>query len=321
VWIGPDGQPHQSAYAPIDLDGDGKTDLLLGVQAPAVYLDQLARLRRAFALLGLLWVCGVVVIATLVTHRVLAPIHALGDAARRLAAGEQQGTLAQAGTSEIAALQDAFVRMSAAVVQREAWLRSLAGAVAHEVRNPANALRLNLGLLAREVGRQGPAGARVSTMEGDLDQLEETVASFLAFGQTGGARRRPTGLRALLGRSAPDAAIDAPDVDVPVDPVLFERAIANLYRNARQAGGSNVVIKARIEAERLIVEVRDDGGGFARDVVDRAFEPFVTGRASGTGLGLAVVAAIADAHGGRAYVASGNAGATMVVLEARLPAT
>jgi two-component system sensor histidine kinase FlrB len=192
--------------------------------------------------------------------------------------------------------------------------------VAHEVRNPAHALRLHLGLLRRELQAANPgwASQRIDTLHGLLDELDATVESFLLFAQGRAPRRQAVNLRALVTSVADGAQIEASDVDVNVDPVLVGRAISNLVRNARQVGSERVLVRASC-AESLIIEVEDWGPGFAEPLLSTAFEPFVAGRADGTGLGLAIVSTVARAHGGSARIArSGPSGA---VVELRLPLT
>jgi two-component system sensor histidine kinase FlrB len=192
--------------------------------------------------------------------------------------------------------------------------------VAHEVRNPAHALRLHLGLLRRELQAANPgwASQRIDTLHGLLDELDATVESFLLFAQGRAPRRQAVNLRALVTSVADGAQIEASDVDVNVDPVLVGRAISNLVRNARQVGSERVLVRASC-AESLIIEVEDWGPGFAEPLLSTAFEPFVAGRSDGTGLGLAIVSTVTRAHGGSARIArSGPSGA---VVELRLPLT
>jgi two-component system sensor histidine kinase TctE len=102
---------------------------------------------------------------------------------------------------------------------------------------------------------------------------------------------------------------------VPVDPLLLGRAVGNVVRNARQAGGEPVRIRATIAGDSLRIEVEDSGPGFPGDLLPHAFEPFVSGRPGGSGIGLAIVAAVAAAHGGRAEVVRSGPGGTVVALE------
>jgi signal transduction histidine kinase len=96
----------------------------------------------------------------------------------------------------------------------------------------------------------------------------------------------------------------------------MRRAIDNLVLNAIEAApaGSRILISARREAETLVLAVHDEGAGPPASIRDHLFEPFVTGRADGTGLGLSVVREVAAAHGGTARLAETPAGTTFEIV-------
>ena len=101
-----------------------------------------------------------------------------------------------------------------------------------------------------------------------------------------------------------------------IDPEQIRRALDNLVLNAIQAAprGSEIVVRAQVVADRLILSVRDQGAGPPPAIRDHLFEPFVTGRAEGTGLGLSLVREIAVAHGGTARLADSADGTTFEIL-------
>jgi len=111
--------------------------------------------------------------------------------------------------------------------------------------------------------------------------------------------------------------VEAQECTVHADPLLLTRAVGNLVRNAREAGGTPLTVRAMAEAGALVIEVEDTGPGFPPALVPVAFEPFVSGRVGGSGLGLAIVGAVAAAHGGEAVVVVSGPGRTIVAL--RLP--
>jgi signal transduction histidine kinase len=122
--------------------------------------------------------------------------------------------------------------------------------------------------------------------------------------------------------AAPDQVVLVSDVraEIECDEVLLEQAISNLVQNALIAQGrrSPVRVSARVvdggRPERLVVETTDDGEGVPPDARDRLFTPFFTTRAAGTGLGLALVKRIVEAHGGTvAYESPEDGGASFVL--------
>jgi len=311
-----EGLPYVLSFAPVG-EGPGPRRVI-GLRAPAAYLERLRQLRTLFGVAGAVWVGLVVLLGRWSAGRLVRPIRGLLAATQRLGAG---GAIAPEGEAtagvsiEIQTLQEAFSAMSAAVRSREQGLRALAGSVAHEVRNPSHALRLNLGLLRRELGEAPPGVTRrLDVLAAQLDQLDATVDDFLLLTRDRRLLKEEADLRALLGEAAEGASVVAPQVSVRVNRVLLARAVANLVRNALQAGGAPVEVRGEV-GDRLIITVSDHGPGLPPTLVARAFEPFVTGREDGSGLGLAIVASIAAGHGGEARIARTGPEGTVIELD------
>ena len=115
--------------------------------------------------------------------------------------------------------------------------------------------------------------------------------------------------------------VSGSNVRARVDGDRVRQAVENLVDNAvRHAGrGGTVEIRAGLDGDRLLVDVSDSGPGFPDDLLDRVFEPFARaddGReADGAGLGLAIVRAVAEAHGGSATARNQEGGGASVSLE------
>jgi nitrogen fixation/metabolism regulation signal transduction histidine kinase len=133
---------------------------------------------------------------------------------------------------------------------------------------------------------------------------------------------------ALYDNLRPHTTLSLPDGPVVIqgEPTRLRQVLHNLLQNAidAQAGAAEPVYRIALEADadeaRLSVE--DAGEGFAPDIVERAFEPYVTTKTKGTGLGLAIVKKILDEHGGRAMlanVAPHGARVTLVLPRAERP--
>ena len=114
-------------------------------------------------------------------------------------------------------------------------------------------------------------------------------------------------LAAAKGVDVRVGTLDAAEVKPIFDAEQMQRAIDNLILNALESGASAVTISARHRGHRLCFRVEDTGAGVPEALLAQLFEPFVSGRAEGTGLGLALVQEIARSHGGEArYVPAGN---------------
>lgn len=229
----------------------------------------------------------------------------------------------------------------AALVQRErlAALGELAAVVAHEVRNPLGAIYSSLGTLRRMVRLDGESALLFDILQEEATRLNRLTVELLDWVRPLRPETRPQLLAPILDRAlqaarrlAPPPApapveVDitfAPDLPrVPIDEQLFPMALVNVLANALQSmpRGGRLRIDARptTDAEQrwLSIAVSDTGPGIPPEIIGRIFEPFVTTRATGTGLGLALAKRILDGHGGAIDVESApGQGATFTL---RLP--
>jgi len=236
-------------------------------------------------------------------------VDALNDAGRRLADARRDADALAA-------------RMAQA--ERLAGLGRIAAGVAHEIRNPLAAARLQgENALAGDDARRRAA---IGDMLGQLGLLDGLVGELLAMTQRAQPRPAPVDLAAFLSSQAASHADvaaakrltlsvqDAAGVAV-LDPQVVGRILDNLLANAiRHAPvGGAVTLQAERAPGRLALVVRDTGPGVPPDLADRVFEPFVTGRPDGTGLGLAIARELADAHGGRLCLRGAGPGAVFVL--------
>jgi signal transduction histidine kinase len=129
-----------------------------------------------------------------------------------------------------------------------------------------------------------------------LDLAREPVLSFAPVDLAALAADAARG----LGRAHPAVAVEVkvPALAVQADAARLRQILANLLENAARAGALAVRIEAAASGGCARVEVRDDGPGVDAAVRERLFDPFVSGRARGAGLGLAIARRIAERHGG-----------------------
>jgi len=204
-------------------------------------------------------------------------------------------------------------------VQRTERLRLLGqvgGGLAHQLRNGLTGARLALQLHAREC-RDNADGEALAVALRQLALLETHLKRFLDLGRTGPLRREPLSLRtligemiALLGPRCKHARIDLRWSPLPEDATVLgdsgqiEQLLLNVIGNAIEAAGPGgwVEVVLRREGARasiVVIEICDSGPGPSPEVAAKLFEPFVTGKPEGVGLGLAVARQVAEAHGGR----------------------
>jgi signal transduction histidine kinase len=205
-------------------------------------------------------------------------------------------------------------RRRAGAAERLAAVGRLAAGLAHEIRNPIAAMRLKAenALAGNDEGRCVSALRSILEQIGRLDAL---LRDLLAMTQRHDLKPSEVDLKAFLERTADGHRELAASKDVKlvadaqpatspprIDDAQMQRAIDNLVLNAIQntPPGGVVEITAKRVADHLRLRVRDTGQGVPAEIRERLFEPFVTGRPEGTGLGLVTVREIARAHGGEA---------------------
>lgn len=212
----------------------------------------------------------------------------------------------------------------AAKAERLAALGRVAAGIAHEIRNPIAAARLQgENALAGDDSRRREA---IGDMLGQIERLDGLVGELLAMTQRVVPKPVPVDLAAFVaGQVAWYAEMtSAKSLTVSVeravgiaslDPAVIGRVLDNLLTNAiRHASrtGSVVVAVERLKS-LLVLTVTDSGPGVPADLTERLFEPFVTGRPDGTGLGLSIARELADAHGGRLVLRDASAGAVFAL--------
>ena len=252
-------------------------------------------------------------VAWLLARRFARPIERLSAAARALD-GDLGQAVPQVGGGEIAQLAAELEamrqRLQAAVEavrrgERLATLGTFAATVAHEVRNPLTAVSLTIQALRGE----RPDDRDLARIAEELERLDLIVDEVLSFAR--GMRCEPVAsdLRAvaddvvrLLARQAEHAGVELA-VDgagrARVDPRRVRQALLNLVLNAIQAcsGARGTRVVLHVGGSTIVVE--DDGPGVPAALLPRLFAPFASERADGTGLGLHLAKAVADAHGAR----------------------
>lgn len=196
----------------------------------------------------------------------------------------------------------------------------LAAGVAHEVRNPLSIIRTSAAMLSLDDDKASEARRARDFICEEVDRLNAFVTALLAYSKplkskalesvSCGALLEEASARAGPEIEARDQSLRclADDGSVEVDRALMISALLNLILNASQAcgEGGSIALRARDEGGRAVIEVADDGPGLEPKLLEQAFEPFVTTRERGTGLGLAMAARIFEAHRAEAAFLTGR---------------
>ncbi len=226
------------------------------------------------------------------------------------------------GTEEYLLVFDDISDMVSAQ-RAQAW-GEVARRLAHEIKNPLTPIQLSAERLEMKLnGKLAPVEQAlltksVKTIVDQVDAMKRLVNEFRDYARLPAAELVAVDLNALVGdvlqlyhgdAAGPVAPVVA-ELDPRAPPIrgdaqLLRQVIHNLLQNAQDAQegkeNANVTLKTDYSgsSRRVRLTVRDNGAGFPEHILKRAFEPYVTTKVKGTGLGLAVVKKIADEHGAR----------------------
>jgi nitrogen fixation/metabolism regulation signal transduction histidine kinase len=213
-------------------------------------------------------------------------------------------------------------------------LTLLAAGVAHEIGNPLNSIGLHLQLLERKLAQgadQEALSELVKTSRTEVARLDAILRQFLQAVRPSKPQREAIELNPLIEEIVnllrPEIEqrniqihLDATDV-IPVmamDPVQMKQVFYNLIRNAYQAipaeEGGSILIQTALNAYEIRVTISDTGSGVSPEVMGCLYEPFMTTKSSGTGLGLLIVRRIVKDHGGNMTIASNKGKGTTITL-------
>jgi signal transduction histidine kinase len=300
------------------------------------------------ALAALAALGGAILVAVLLAQIVVRPIHVIRSGLSRLGQGDFGATLDLKGdefkelgdifasvTDQLkAALPDSAKRTQLLELSRRVTaLGRLTAGVAHEVKNPLNAMTIHLELLKQKlaVGADSTAtGPHVDIISHEIRRLDDVVQGFLKFARPEELMLKPVPPGVMVEEVLKTLAVEAnvtgvsleasvtPDVPhIEVDPGIFRQALLNLARNAVQAmpnGGTLTMGVGPTKDGRVEIRVVDTGVGIAPENLAKIFDLYFTTKPSGTGIGLSLVYRTVQLHNGDIDVESTpGVGTTFVI--------
>lgn len=277
-------------------------------------------LAAAIAMIGILSLITLAITSTRkLRQAVIGPLSVLSDTARRVGAGDFSARVSVQAEGELGLVAQAFDRMAEELLQRErrlvttermAAIGQLAAGVAHEINNPIAVIRGYLRTMIPEADGQ-ELRKELQILDEEASACQRIAEDLLAYARSPELEKTPLDVAVLLTDTAErfetsgeskghPITVQADPLDLELDPVRMRQVLQNLLRNATQASplGSSVELRGELTPHRYLIRVLDRGGGIPKELGPRIFEPFLSGRRNGTGLGLAVCDGIIRAHGG-----------------------
>jgi signal transduction histidine kinase len=206
--------------------------------------------------------------------------------------------------------QDALVRS-----EKLALAGLIAARVAHDIRNPLSSIKMQTQLLRDRLGADADDEAALTAVLDDIEQVESVIRDLLELARPGELRLERGSLNAVIHDALRQLGAQFRHRKITVDvrlaeelpPVLvdhgrFKQVLLNVLVNASDAmptGGLVTVTTQSVGTSELLVEICDDGIGMDDATLERVFDPFVSTKRDGVGLGLVNAKAVVEAHGGR----------------------
>jgi two-component system nitrogen regulation sensor histidine kinase NtrY len=306
------------------------------------YVEFRSQIRSAASLAAGAGLLFAIVLSSWAAARVTRPVVQLAHAARQVAEGDWNASVAVQSQDEIGQLADSFNRMTTDLVdQRErlvqaervaAW-RELARRLAHELKNPLFPLQLTVENLLR--ARENAAGQfddifreSAATLLAEVGNLKHIISRFSDFSKMPQPQFQSVNVNDVVDKTLKtfQAQMESCGVackrelsaaePIAADTDLLHRAVSNLISNAIEAmpNGGTLTARTRIDDTSACIEIADTGSGLSREAAEHLFTPYHTSKPHGTGLGLAIVQGIISDHGGKITVNSEpGRGATFII--------
>ena len=218
------------------------------------------------------------------------------------------------------------------MAERITAIQTMSAGLAHEVRNPLNAAKLQLELLERRLRRaiDDPRLTEPTALaQKEIERLTTLLNEFLVFARPPEFHPQEHDVAAVVRQvvefestAAEQRGVTltlsaAPEqVLAEVDVAKLHQLVQNLVRNANEAvpPGGHITVSVTTDDEHCLIRVSDDGPGIPTHVRPRIYEPFFSTKESGTGLGMSIVHSLVSLHGGTIDLETGDGGTTFEVI-------
>jgi signal transduction histidine kinase len=304
--------------------------------------QEIETLDRRVLLAALIFMLGGAGLGYVMAERISDPVNRLTRATRRIARGDLDARIAATSSDELRRLVEDFNSMARDLQRQrgelertnrlEAWAE-MARQVAHEIKNPLTPIQLNAEHLRRVHADRGEPLSPVlqecvATILAQVKLLRQIASEFSSFAGSPTAKPSSVDVPEMIHEVVDPYRVGLAnrirfDVDVPdklppvyIDRTLISRSLTNIVENALHAmpGAGTLSVVARAEDHHVRIRVADTGVGMDAEALARAFEPYFSTKATGTGLGLPIAKRNVELTGGTISVSSERERGTAVEL-------
>ncbi len=262
---------------------------------------------------------------TISTRKLLFPLSRLHNAVSKVASGNFEKITEIQHDNEIGALAANFNHMINALqirdkkllmTERLATAGKIAAQVTHEIRNPLSSLGLNADLLKDEIETlqaSEEASLLLNAIQDEIDRLTRITEAYLLFARMPSPQKKETSLNKIIintfefmssqiyeSKCDVQLKLDATPDRTLLDKEQMRQVLINLIQNALQAmpDGGTISVQTTSSKKSITLSICDTGNGITKKMATGIFDPFFTTKSTGTGLGLAMVKQICNAHNG-----------------------
>jgi signal transduction histidine kinase len=220
--------------------------------------------------------------------------------------------------------------------ERLSLLGDTAASVAHEVRNPLNAISMAAQRLEEEyAAKEGMESAKNFSriLRQEVKRLDGIVSQFLSLARPSELNLQKSDLNRLVTETVALAEGEAGPLSVKIsvllgdipelilDPDELKKAVINILRNGMEAAGKggSISLSTRLDGDMVALQIEDTGEGMSKEQMRKVFQPYFTTKERGTGLGLSIAQRVVADHGGRIDVDSTPGKGTVFTLWLNVP--
>lgn len=269
-----------------------------------------------------------ILLAFLTSYTISQPIYRLVDKTKKIAAGDRTGfyPLESPGTKEVEMLSESFLKMASALQERSEYIRNFAAHVSHELKTPLTSIRGAAELLQDNNDLKPDEKQHfLSLIVHDTDRLKRMVTRLLELARAdnmisaSGSTNIADVLNKLEKRYASEGLAITFDHDerqaVTISADNLETIFINLFDNALQHQAAIIDVDVKLESQRIVMTIQDNGTGITSANAKKIFTPFFTTRREdgGTGLGLDIIRSLLRNHNATIRIADSAKGACFII--------